>query len=280
MADMTYGDYEESPDSGAPVKCYLFRRGGLVYAYTTADREITINNIDFKPGSQVSDGGYEASGDTSASGLEVTINAGSEVSKLYKAYAPSSPLSLTVWEQHVDPDQPIQQYIVSWMGHVSSVKWTDQITCVLNCTTLMASTGAPGLRRCWQKPCSNTLYDADCKVSPEMFKDDDVILEHTGETVTLTTLSLSYPANRFAGGYISWFTQDGVEEQRGIRQSAGRVLTILGNTRGMYNGAQVRVYPGCNHTITVCSGTFGNEANYGGTPHLPGRSPFDGNPVF
>jgi hypothetical protein len=42
----------------------------------------------------------------------------------------------------------------------------------------------------------------------------------------------------------------------------------------------VAAYPGCPRTIAVCDARFANHLRYGGVPHLPGKSPFDGDPVF
>jgi hypothetical protein len=39
-------------------------------------------------------------------------------------------------------------------------------------------------------------------------------------------------------------------------------------------------YPGCRQTFSDCSDYFNNGDNYGGDLWLPGRNPYDGNPVW
>ena len=44
-------------------------------------------------------------------------------------------------------------------------------------------------------------------------------------------------------------------------------------------GSEITLYPSCDRTTTGCN-LFDNLPNYGGFPHLPGKSPFDGSQVF
>jgi hypothetical protein len=55
---------------------------------------------------------------------------------------------------------------------------------------------------------------------------------------------------------------------------------MFGLADGLYYGLAVNAYPGCNRTTTECVDKFDNLDNYGGVPDLPGKSPFDGDPVF
>ncbi|MGZ7222892.1 hypothetical protein ACXWPH_09850, partial [Streptococcus pyogenes] len=79
--------------------------------------------------------------------------------------APNDAISLTVWDKHADDTD----YVVSWVGVVNDVRWPDMITCQLTCQSLSASFARPGLRRAWQLPCSNVLYDIDCRVVQALY---------------------------------------------------------------------------------------------------------------
>lgn len=96
----------------------------------------------------------------------------------------------------------------------------------------------------------------------------------------VTTLPLAAPAlpAPTAGGFVLWYV-DGEPERRGIKSSGENVLGLLAGTAGLSAGETVWVYPGCPGTISVCQ-QFENTDNYGGILHLPGKSPFDGNPIF
>jgi hypothetical protein len=54
---------------------------------------------------------------------------------------------------------------------------------------------------------------------------------------------------------------------------------MFNTAEGMYVGLVMNVFRGCRQTIASCQ-ELNNYPNYGGIPDMPGRSPFDGNPIF
>ncbi|ALT58007.1 tail assembly protein [Pseudomonas phage SM1] len=272
---MAFDDIEKSEELGQPVRCYRFTRSSVVFAYTSANRNITLNNIEFKSGSQIADPGFENTGGMDASTVEITIHIDSEISRAFQAFPPSNGVNLVIWDGHYGSDD----FVVTWMGLVETASWPDSITCKLSCQSLASSMTQPGLRRCWQRGCSNTLYDEDCRVNPEAYRVDDQVASMDGLSVDVALL-VGFPDDYFSGGYITFTTQDGFAELRGVRRQTGRHFVLLGGTAGLYTGAAVALYPGCNRVIATCHDKFNNSVNYGGQPHLPGRSPFDGNPIF
>lgn len=277
----TFSDQESSIQDGHPIRCYLFMRGAIAYAYTSADRDISLNNILFLSTHAAADGGMEQAGTTDAVTIDISLSAYSPLALLYKEYLPTQPLDVVVWDLHYQADMSNPNYVVSFIGRVINVSWEGQVKMLLNCQTIGSAVDNPGLRKCWQRPCSNTLYDSDCSVAPEAYKVDDRVLSFDGLTLTLALLSTAtYPDGWFSGGYVAWYTADGAQEMRGIRTQVGRVLTLYGGTAGLAADSVLRLYPGCDRTIATCQSKYGNEDNFGGCPHLPGKSPFDGNPVF
>jgi hypothetical protein len=69
-------------------------------------------------------------------------------------------------------------------------------------------------------------------------------------------------------------------ERRGIESHSGATFTVLGSTAGLDVGDYITAYPGCGRTRAECKNKFNNLPNYGGFAHLPGKSPFEGDPVF
>jgi hypothetical protein len=65
-----------------------------------------------------------------------------------------------------------------------------------------------------------------------------------------------------------------------ILRHLGESLRTLGPVVGIAAGDPVVAYAGCKRTVRECIDKFDNYDNYGGFPHIPGRSPYDGNPVF
>jgi uncharacterized phage protein (TIGR02218 family) len=84
----------------------------------------------------------------------------------------------------------------------------------------------------------------------------------------------------FTGGFIEYLTVDGFLETRMINRHIGTSIRVLTPILGMNVGDPVVAYPGCKRTVRDCIDKFNNFGNYGGFPNIPGRSPYDGNPVF
>ncbi|AAP96358.1 hypothetical protein HD_1576 [[Haemophilus] ducreyi 35000HP] len=54
----------------------------------------------------------------------------------------------------------------------------------------------------------------------------------------------------------------------------------MGGTQKLSVGTQIKVYPGCDGRASTCLKKFNNMLNYGGIPHMPNKSPYDGSRVF
>lgn len=272
---MTTEQRELSVEDGQPIRLYEFSRGPLRWMYSNTDRDITLVNKIFRGGYQVSDSGIENSGDSQTDALNVHMSADSEISQMYRVLAPSDPIRLVIWDTHNGE----QDYLVAWVGTIQNVKWPTIATCEISCTSLAASLDMPGLTLGWQRSCPYTLYDKNCRVNEQLYKITGIVHTASGITATMQEAA-SFPNHWFSGGYLEWEISQGVYERRGVRQQIGDTLLLLGGAHGLPAGQMIALYPGCYRTIETCDTKFDNLLNYGGHPHLPGRSPFDGNPVF
>ena len=63
----------------------------------------------------------------------------------------------------------------------------------------------------------------------------------------------------------------------GLRVQA---LTIMGGTQKISVGTLITVYPGCDGQVKTCRDKFNNVLNFGGIPHMPNKSPYDGSRIF
>jgi uncharacterized phage protein (TIGR02218 family) len=84
----------------------------------------------------------------------------------------------------------------------------------------------------------------------------------------------------FTGGFIEYLLPTGFLETRMINRHIGTSIRVLSGIVGMAVGDPIVAYPGCKRTVRACIDKFDNYDNYGGFPHIPGRSPYDGQPVF
>ena len=271
---MTFDSRERSIATGKPVRLYYFQRGALSWAYTGADREIASGTITYAPRA-ISDNGIRQSGQTSADALEITGPATLEVAQLFRGVAPSDEIGITIRDIHYGETDSV----VGYVGSIQSVRFPAEDRAQIVCQSLATSLETPGLRLAWMRNCTYALGDKNCQVDMEPRGVAGTVASMDGATVSASAWA-AYPDGWFAGGYVQWPLGSGVYERRAVETHAGLVLGLVGGTGGINLNQALTAYPGCERTAQVCKDKFNNLLRYGGVPGLPGRSPFDGNPVF
>lgn len=276
---MTFSDRELSNFDGKPISLYEFTRGSLAWRYNTSDRDITLGvGVDavVYEAVPVSDSGVHQSGQPSADNFEVTLPADAAVALLYRATAPTDRVWLKVRRMHHgDTEAP-----VTWVGSIAQATQRDEATAVLVCQSLVSSFEANGLRLTWQRSCPHFLYDGQCRADKAAFAVAATVVLLDGLSVQVSSVG-GHAAGWFSGGMIEWVVEAEVLDRRMVETHvSGSILTLLGSTDGLTVGKAVTLYPGCNRTVQQCNEKFANLPNYGGVPHLPGKSPFDGSSVF
>jgi len=268
---MSFNDFETSLASARPIRLYDFSCGALHWLYATADRDIEHRQNRYRA-CAISDDGIRQTGQASADMFHVSAPADIDVAQLYRQGRPSSKVSLTVRDLHHDDNESL----VVWIGAVSDVKWPAQHNCVISCDPLGAK-AKTGLHLCWQRTCPYTLYDQNCRVDPARHRETFRIAAMDGLVLQGT---INRPDGWFAGGYVEWDRGSGVVEQRGIMRHVHNSLTLIGGTAGLSVAQTVSIYPGCDALIQTCQDKFNNSINCGAITNLPGKSPFDGDPIY
>ncbi len=275
---MTFDSRERSVASGQPIRLYLFARGALRWAYCSADRDVAFQAVTYKA-MPISDDGVRITGEASADVLKVTAPATLEVAQLFRGAPPSSEIELTVRDYHYGEADSSTSSQVVWVGSVSGVRWPQPDRAEIACESIGASMDRTGLRLTWERNCPFTVFDADCKADRASRAVSTTLTAITATTITAAAFSAK-PDGYFAGGYVEWGVGAGELERRGVESHVGSVLTILGGTSGMAAGLAIAALPGCRQTAEYCNSEFNNLDNFGGIRHLPGKSPFDGQPMF
>lgn len=275
---MTFLTYETSIGDGEPVFLYEFNRGGGLFRYTSCNKDVTTAGPITWTAIPIKDDGIPQSGNADEDFMTVTLPSTSDVPSLFSQTPPSQQMTLTIKAFHTsDPDL---QVITIWIGTVSSCNIGPIGTAKLKCRTLDASFENDGVTVPWSRGCPYALYDPNtCKAN----KDDFVVnvtLAAVGSNVLTSGDFTAYPSPRFMGGFITWENTDGSTETRGIIVHDGNTATIMGYANGLVVGQTIKAYPGCLHTTLDCDTFFNDLPNYGGYPMMPGRSPFDGDPVY
>lgn len=282
---MAYTDFEISNQDGEPIALYEFKYGNTVWRYCTSDADEVVGTdpeterpLIWKAHAITDEGVVQGGSDQND--LQVIIQSDLPVVSLFRNSRPSGKIWLTVRRWHRgDPetDTPIQ-----WIGTVVNAVLQNEATAQLACRSLGGTYDRQGLRLAWGRMCPHVLYSFGCNANNENPKEEHayprVVAIVTGDSFTCT--EHSEPAEgTFTGGFVEWFRPDGSEDRRAIEVQTGNHFVVLGTTDGLFPGAEVTLYPGCARNTAACK-RFNNLPNYGGFPHLPGKSPFDGSPVF
>lgn len=279
---MSFVEKETSVAEGQPITLYAFNRGAQRWLYTNADRDIPYGGETYKAVA-ISDEGVTQSGQVQAETFNVALPTRTDLVALYHGTPPSDSVFLTVRHLHasdIDGDPLAGIAPVQFVGLVEQVSQDDAARSEIVCQSLLATLNRDGLRLGWERSCPHTLYDQRCKVDKAAFVVPvQAITGLTAMTITAPEIGTKEDG-WFNVGFIEWDVAPGVVERRPIELHLGDTITLLAFTDGLHLGSAIRVYPGCSRHISVCQAKFNNRWNYGGFPHLPGDSPFNGNPVF
>lgn len=272
---MAYNNYEISNDDGQPARGYEFTLGVTKWYYWSGPQDLALASHHWIA-APISDDGVKFTGDATTDVLSITAPDSIGPAKLFVGTPPSDVIGITVWAFHAGEPETVVEYV----GEVTQVDWPTPGTAVLSCESLFASMDRDGLRYGWQRSCPFALYDErTCRADKTLFEVPAVILSAANGIITANEFA-SKPNGYFNGGFLKWTHPVRGTEHRGIEEHAGTQAKMFGSSDGLYYGLPVKAYPGCYRTLDHCQNRFNNLVNYGGIPDLPGRSPFDGNPVF
>jgi len=271
---VSFNTPETSNEDGQPIGLYLFAWGNTTWAYTSADREITVDSVTYLP-LAISDEGLVQG----ASGhKEFTIHAPSSepVAALFRGTPPSQSVTIVVRKKHAsDAEAPIH-----YIGKIANVHRSPDGGAV---SIICRNPGIrrAGLRLTWCRQCPYFVFDASCRLEKAPFAVTREITAIDGDAITLDGAALA-ASPYYNGGFIEWDADGlGTIERRGVELTVGaNQYQLFGRADGLTVGQDVTIYPGCDGLAETCDVKFDHLADHGGFEFLPGRSPFDGNQVF
>lgn len=275
----------------ATARLYLFELGQHdSWASTAAAHDVLVAGTAAHYRSMaIGDDGIRLSGQASADALRITAPAEFGAAQQWRVAAPLQEMFVTVSEALLD-DATVapagqgaamalrvaaQQVHALWVGAVTAVRWAGVGGCELVCESLSASMKRPGLRLHYQRSCPHSLYDSACGVDARAHAITARVVEVDGAGLRHDARSVGH----LSGGLVR-FTFQGRVEQRGITHESGQRIELLGGTWGLSPGQEITLLPGCDQTSQTCQGRFANMDNFGGFRHMPGKSPFSGDPAF
>lgn len=269
---MSYLNRTHSVSDGQPVTLYRFTlgRGEREWRFTDADCDVTVNGEKWLA-TAVSDSGRRT-GDN----LSVTLPSDNAVAQLFRGIAPSQSMTLTVMRLHWQ-DNEIR---VVWIGTIIEAKRPDVHQTQLISAGLSSTMRSAGLRLMWGRSCPYALYDTDCKVDKAKF----AVAGLRVQALDGVSVTVNFPhvvaQHHFNAGFIEWTDNSGVREVRAVTVHENNRLTLMGGTQKISVGTLITVYPGCDGQVKTCRDKFNNVLNFGGIPHMPNKSPYDGSRIF
>lgn len=281
---MAYDTLENSLDAGRPISFYEFTFGSTTWRYTSADQDLTVSGFLWTRAA-ISDEGVKQTGESSTDAMQLTAPAWIGPSQVFMGGSPSQPIMLSIRAKH-EGDAEVR---VVYTGEISQINFPIPGSCRIICETTSASMQREGLRLGWQRSCPYTLYDEiTCKVDKSLWGVAFTVTSIGGLGVGVT-LATAKTYDYFNLGVMEWnHPTRGVERLQLDSWIVAlpppppslNVVFLLNDLPGdLHIGATGIAYPGCNFTPASCTG-FSNFENYGGYVLIPGKSPFDGNPVF
>lgn len=281
---MAYDILETSNELGQPAEFYSFALGPSIWRYTTADVDVVAGGFTWTSAAIKSDS-VKQTGETSNDAFNLDVPSWIAPAQIHMASAPSSPITMTQHTKHHWDGE----MLVSYIGEVVQVGFPMPGRAKIVCQNTSGSLDREGLRLGWQRTCSYALYDPlTCKVNKATWQQAVVVLQIAGAVVSVELAGTLRDTNFFNNGFMVWAHPMRGNEYMAIERSVklspavnsvNTQLLLQGDPGELYEGATGFILPGCNFTPTNCI-AFGNLDNYGGEPDLPGRSPFDGQPVF
>lgn len=286
---MAYDALEDSIEDGRPAQFFAFTLDTTVWRYTSADVDIVASGQTWRAAAIKADA-VKQTGEAMRDALSLDVPSWIGPAQVFMSAAPSMAIAVTIFSKHIGDAEMVVDYI----GEITQVNYPLPGRARITCEDAMATMEREGLRLAWQRSCTYALYDPlTCKVNKLTHRRSLTVLAVVGFTAYVEmSLSGTVPdAKHFANGLIEW-----VHPMRGTEYLPIESLTfVLGPVpEGSANaelllavppselaiGTTGYIYPACDFTPTTCQTVFSNYDNHGGAPDLPGKSPFDGTPVF
>lgn len=275
---MAYDLIETSDYDATALYLYEFSLGNNVWRYTSADSDVAVGGEAWEHAAIEHDG-VSQTGDAAQDNPKLTIPSNIIPALVFAGSPPAQTMMIRFMKGH-DGDSAAR---VFWVGVVSSVNWTQPGRLEMSLFTLSATLQRQGLTQSYQRGCRHVLYGqgyGQCNVDRSQFAVPATVVTTAAGIVQLTGIS-AFPPGWFDGGYLEWDDVNRGMERRTIeRFEGGDQVRLFGLSDGLYESLEVTLYPGCPRTIAACDTKFDNVENYGGQPHLPGDSPYDGDPIF
>lgn len=269
-----FNTVESSTQDANGVDLYQFRCGLNSWEFCSGEEPQIWRGKTYQP-IAISNNGVRQSGDASNNETTIILPISVVVAQMLVEDIPSKPLSVIVRRKHFgSADAPI--FIIA---DLYSFTRAEAEMLEMNFLMISASFKRSGARMSWSRQCQHALYDRNCRVKRDDY-DAPITVQYVGDGRIGSNDLNAYPKGYFDNGYIEWTNSYGITQRRAIEKNSKTEMTIMGRIDMIEVGMVLTAYPGCARTTKVCQQKFDNLPNYGGINFMPGKSPFQGDPIW
>ena len=270
---MTFDAAESGIESGKPLEFYRIDFGSEIFYLTSHDEDVVFKGVPYIQTTGLSHTGVEASNEEEVNAIEITIPSNHRIAEKFAGIIPGKRVFAEVWKSHRSEIGGTEELVIAFEGFVATVRFRGAIDFVLKCRPSSDIFRSTGPRYVYSVLCNHTLYDARCKVSRSSFQHDGTITAISGDVITVNGAS-GLGATYFEGGFAEFPAGLGEEYRLILSQSGDDMRLLLPFADSSALGQTVRLFAGCKHDLATCNSKFANAINYGGTPYVPPKNPF------
>jgi uncharacterized phage protein (TIGR02218 family) len=158
--------------------------------------------------------------------------------------------------------------IIRFYGRVSDISDFTRTEIPVSVKSYLELLNVKMPRNLYQPACRRTLYDGGCLVAKASYTANSTAQSGSSKTLILTTLSNA--AGYFDMGEVVFTSGQNSGVTRTVKQhTLGHLLFALPLPFLPAAGDTFTAYPGCDHTMSTCSGKFSNLTHFAGEPFVP-----------
>lgn len=286
---MNYATIEASTAEGRPYFLYQFVEGDQVWRFTSRATDWTSAGSEGEAitweASAISHGDVVQTSEIERGRLELTWPLSHPFARRFIAPLGNTPVTLTIFRGH---EQVLGETVAHWKGRVVGAE-VEGVRILLNCESVFSTLRRAGVRAKYQRLCRHALYGRGCGLDIAFHWQTGTVTATSGSTVTLPEAA-GQPDGWFRGGVLRFGAQLGF-----ITGHVGTTLTLsrpmpelaaalaapqVDPETGGPSPVVADIAPGCDLRASTCTAKFGNLANFGGFPEIPGRNPFGGSSII
>lgn len=284
----TFLELETSREESRPVDLYRFDYGPEIFRFCNTEDPVTFGGATYTP-LEIRRGSPTVNPrEQRSQKIVLEAPSGERPFADFASIQPARKLEVTITRIQLDetqfglgspqpsplypsPELPIIPHVgfIIFDGYITSVAFEGR-TCKIDCNPDTEQFNREVPRYKYQSLCNHVLYDSQCAVDRNLFKQSGLVNGVDGNTISVG----GFTGSAYTGGYVQ--NASGTDFRMIIQHSAD-VFTLLLPFATDPLGSTVTAFQGCDHSVATCKAKFNNVVNFGGFPFIPTKNPFEQN---